>query len=549
MASRDHSSPTLGHASGTDAVDQHAHGPETRRMADALRVSEQRLRTAIAASPVAVFNQDLDLRYTWVLNPTPGPYQGTVVGKTDREILERPEDAEEMHRIKRRVIESGRGTRRQLTATVAGSVRQFDATLEPLHGPDGEVVGLTGAVLDVTEHSRRDEAIQQQAEALAEVDRRKDEFIAMLGHELRSPMAPIRNALEALRLRREAADEPVERELQVIGRQLDHLTRLVDDLLDVARITRGRVELRRELVDVRTVVELALETVEPELRKGRQHVDFSAPDEPLSLYGDPVRLAQVLSNLLSNASKYSDPGSTIEVEAAREADELRLRVRDDGVGMASGQLDSVFEHFYQTDSSLDRSRGGLGLGLTLVKALTELHGGSVEAASDGLGTGCTFTVRLPLAPLAAPETEEAMARGSAAAPEEERKEVSSAPRRVLVVDDSADTARSFAELLELKGHRVRVAHDGQAAIEACRSFRPRVVFLDIGLPEMSGYDVARTIRRETEERSEPQPTLIAVTGYGQEESRRRGRQAGFDQYLLKPIDLQEVLEVLDQADS
>ena len=426
-----------------------------------------------------------------------------------------------------------------------GELRRFDLTLEPLRGDTG-VVGITGAALDVTEQSRMEEALRSQAEALAEADRRKDEFIAMLGHELRSPLAPIRNALESLSHRRQAEGRPAEHELDVIGRQLDHLTRLVDDLLDVARITRGRVELRRQPVALGAIVATALETVEPATRERRQRIETSLPDAPATVYGDPIRLAQVLSNLLSNASKYSEPGSTIELDAAIESgpgERVVIEVRDQGIGMPSESVRHVFEHFFQMDDSLDRTRGGLGLGLTLVKALTEMHGGSVGATSGGPGKGSVFSVRLPLAD-AVPETA-AAGPESYAAPAGTAPEAAGESVRVVVVDDSVDTAESFAELLELKGHEVRAAHDGPSALELCRTFRPDVVFLDIGLPGMTGYQVAERLRAT--EGGDETPLLVAVTGYGQAASRQRSSEAGFDRHLLKPIDLREVLELLDEA--
>jgi CheY-like chemotaxis protein len=395
------------------------------------------------------------------------------------------------------------------------------------------------------------EELRDQAEALTEADRRKDEFIAMLAHELRSPLAPIRNALETLRHRRQCAHRPLEHEIQVIDRQLEHLTVLVDDLLDVARITRGRIELRRENVSLSSVVELAVETVEPELTERRQPLEISMPSTQLLVHGDRVRLAQVLANLLSNASKYSDPGSPIELTAERSAEGTVIRVEDHGIGMPPGRVDSVFDGFFQMDGSLDRRGGGLGLGLGLVKALTEMHGGSVAAESDGPGRGSVFTVRLPPAPRGLAGPEASGLRAGAGADGDRGRGGGGADRgdgggrRVLVVDDSVDTAESFAELLQLKGHEVRTVHDGAAALAICPEFRPDVVFLDIGLPEMTGYEVAERLSRALERR----PLLVAVTGYGQEETRRRAREAGIDHHLLKPIDLHTVLDILNRAGS
>lgn len=394
------------------------------------------------------------------------------------------------------------------------------------------------------------EALRQQARALADADRRKDDFIAMLAHELRTPLAPIRTALETLRRRRAAEGALLEHELLVIERQLDHLARLVDDLMDVARITRGRVELRRQRLELATIVAMAVETVEPELRRRRQRLEVALPEPPVPIDGDPVRLAQVLSNLLGNASKYSETGSWIGLSALREGDTVTVRVRDEGIGIPRERLAKVFDDFDpfdqlgplggRTDGFVERARDGLGLGLTLVKGLTEMHGGSVEAESEGPGEGSVFTVRLPAA-----EGDEAEAAAEASGSSRERTTTLRAASggRVLVVDDSIDTAESFAELLRIEGHEALAVHDGAAALEAASALRPDVVFLDLGLPGMNGFDVAERLASAPGRR----PLLVAVTGYGQEESRRRARAVGFDKVLLKPIDLREVLEILARA--
>jgi len=397
------------------------------------------------------------------------------------------------------------------------------------------------------------DALRRQARALVDADRRKDDFIAMLAHELRSPLAAIRNALETLRRRRAAAGAASEPELLIIDRQLDHLARLADDLLDVARITRGLVELRREHLELSAIVAMAVEAVEPALRTQRQRLEISLSEPPVAIDGDPVRLAQVLSNLLGNASKYSEPGSTIALTAVYEGRIVTVRVRDEGIGIPRERLDGLFDPVDPMMASRDRAQGGLGLGLTLVKALTELHGGSVEAESEGLGQGSVFTVRLPATPLAAmAEVTEAAEDGGMEAPvstgerRESPREGDAAPRRrVLVVEDSIETAESFAELLRLAGHQVTAVRDGAAALEAALDLRPEVVFLDIGLPGMTGQEVASRLAGLPGQR----PLLVAVTGYDQEEGRQQAGEALFDRFLLKPVDIREVHGILEEPPS
>jgi signal transduction histidine kinase len=372
--------------------------------------------------------------------------------------------------------------------------------------------------------------LARQAEALREADRRKDEFLAMLAHELRNPLAPIRNALQILKMPR--VDEATAgRSRDVMERQVHHLVRLVDDLLDVSRVMRGKIELRRERVELAAVVARAVETVQPLVDARRHELSVRLPPEPLPLDADPVRLAQVVGNLLTNAARYTEPGGRIRLAAERSGGEAVLRVRDDGIGIAPDVLPHVFELFVQADHAAARAQGGLGVGLTLVKNLVGLHGGSVEAHSGGPGEGSEFVVRLPLA-----------APGGGGEPAGGGAEPAPPPgRRLLVVDDNVDAADSLAVLLRLRGHEVRVAYGGAAALEAAEAYTPDVVFLDIGMPGMDGYEVARLLRRRP---GLGGVVLAALTGWGQEEDRRRTADAGFDHHLVKPVDPEAVAAVL-----
>jgi len=386
---------------------------------------------------------------------------------------------------------------------------------------------------------RLSEHLQQRNAELAAADRHKNEFLAMLAHELRNPMAPIRNALHVLGM--PGADAAIlEQARSVMGRQIHHLVRLVDDLLDVSRIIRGRVELRKERVDLAAVVGRALETVQPLLDAKQHQLAVDLPAQPTWLDADPVRLAQVLSNLLTNAAKYTDQNGRIWLSGAAEGSHAVLRVRDNGIGISAELLPSVFDLFTQADRSLDRSQGGLGVGLTLCRHLVEMHGGSIRARSAGLGQGSEFEVRLPAA---------LADRAARAAPTTAPGGTPAAGQRVLVVDDNVDAAASLAMLLRLQGNDVHVVHDGPHALEAATALRPQVVLLDIGLPGMDGLEVARQLRQLPECQD---VLLVAVTGYGQDEDRQRSHEAGFDCHLVKPVnpgDLQELLAKLVQEPS
>jgi signal transduction histidine kinase/CheY-like chemotaxis protein len=368
--------------------------------------------------------------------------------------------------------------------------------------------------------------------ALRDADRRKDVFLAMLAHELRNPLAPIRNSVQIFR-----AIGPPTSELQwateVIDRQVHQMTRLVDDLLDVSRITTGKIELRRTRVELAAVVNAAVEASRPLIEKRGHDLVVILPREPAFLEADSARLSQVLMNLLNNAAKYTDGNGRISVTAERIEDQIRISVKDTGIGIPRDMLPHVFEMFTQVERSLERAEGGLGIGLTLVQRLVEMHGGTVEARSEGPGKGSEFIVQLP-----------SLREETDQPPEGHMDSENLAPqikRRILVVDDNRDSAESLVVLLRMMGNEVRTAHDGLEAVETASEFYPDVILLDIGLPKLDGYEVARRVRQNP---AAGKTVLIALTGWGQEEDRRRSREAGFDHHLTKPIDFDTLQELL-----
>jgi PAS domain S-box-containing protein len=400
-----------------------------------------------------------------------------------------------------------------------GITRYWNESWYPLYDKASEIIGFGVIEEDITER-------KQAENALHEADKRKDEFLAMLAHELRNPLAPISDAVHIMKL-----SSLNETQLawcsDVIGRQVEHLARLVDDLLDVSRISRGKIELKKERLEISTIVHRAIETSRP-LLDARQH-KFSVhlPSEPIYVEGDLVRLSQVVSNLLNNAAKYTDKHGSISLNVEPVYNDIFIRVRDNGRGIDPSSLSGLFELFYQVDRTIDRSEGGLGIGLALVKSLVTMHGGEVWAQSEGRGKGSEFVIRLPyllLSPAApAPlSTEPKSARGSL---------------RILVVDDNRDAAQSLSLLLTSEGHSVSLAHDGYAALEVALAERPQVVLLDIGLPGMDGYAVARALRQHPELNT---IHLIALSGYGRQEDREQAKTAGFNAYLVKPVNFDEL---------
>ena len=376
-------------------------------------------------------------------------------------------------------------------------------------------------------------------EEIQNTDRRKNEFLATLSHELRNPLAPLRSALHMLRTQPLQPDK-VTPLLQTMDRQVAQMTRLVEDLLDISRITRGAIELRRETLDVSAEVRNAIESCQGPLEAGEHEVVLDLPQAPLHVVADRVRLQQILENVLLNAVKYTDRRGRIEVSAQSELSEVVIRVRDNGIGIAPDKLVQVWDLFVQVDDSPDRTRKGLGIGLALVRDLVKRHGGRVEAHSEGLGKGSTFTVRLPAAsrhdlPEAPP------ARPHAAQP---RDASAQAGRRILIVDDNIDAAETLAMMLEILGHRTRQAHDGHDALKAAREFGPEVIFMDIGLPGLSGHQVVERMRGDL---AMTDTYIVALSGYGTEEDRRKSAEAGFDSHLVKPLDPTALPGILESA--
>lgn len=385
-------------------------------------------------------------------------------------------------------------------------------------------------------HDATRQRLAEVVNELAEANRRKDEFLAMLAHELRNPLAPIRNGLYILRMPNAGATDRG-RVVQMMEQEVQHLTRMVDDLLDVSRITRGKIQLRKETIDLASAVAHAVETVRPLMEAQRHELSVSLPPESVHLEADPTRLEQVLCNLLNNAAKYTERGGRIDLIVERDGSEVAVRVLDTGIGISAELLPRIFDLFTQADHSLARSQGGLGIGLTLVRKLAEIMGGTVTAHSDGPGKGSQFQVRLPALPQPVPQEQDG--------PMEEARS-SKRPLRVLVVEDVEDVAEMLVLLLKMWGHDVRAVYDGAAALVAARTYHPDVVLLDIGLPGLNGYDVARQLRQEASLRK---PLIAAVTGYGSQEDRRRSWEAGFDHHMVKPVDPHALKAFLACAES
>jgi PAS domain S-box-containing protein len=429
-----------------------------------------------------------------------------------------------------------------------GYVRYEHLPLETKTGPavDVEFVSNTYVadgievaqcnIRDITERRRLERQVQEQSEALADLHRRKDEFLAMLSHEIRNPLPAILNAVHLLR--HESCEIALHaKAAAIVERQVKQLTLLIDDLLEIARVTTGRVHLRRERSDLRVIVESAVEAARPVVERRKHDLCVSLPPEPVWLDVDACRVEQVVTNLLTNAAKYTLEGGRIWLGLAREKDEAVVRVSDTGIGISPELLPRVFDLFTQGEASLDRSDGGLGIGLTLVQRLVELHGGTVAASSPGLSRGSEFVVRLPAVSVSEPLPSTEPLTGTTQSSEKKR--------RLLIVDDNTDAAYTLAELLRLSGHEVRVAYSGLAALEAAAECRPEAVLLDIGLPGMSGYEVAARLRRDPKVELNS-VCLIAITGYGLDSDRALIRQAGFNHHLVKPVDPRRLHQLLAQ---
>lgn len=487
-----------------------------------LRESEAMLRSVTDAARVGLVMVDEGHRYRFANRAYAevlGLPSADIVGLRIADVLA-PVYEQQIHPRLERAFAGERVSYELRLPPSPGSGPRFCAVAyEPRTDPSGEKLVVV-VIVDVTERLRAEEQLR-------EADRRKDEFLAILAHELRNPLAPIRNGLQVMRL---AANNAaiVAKSRDMMDRQLTHMVRLVDDLLDVSRISRGKMELRRERILLSDVVASAVETARPAIDAPGHLLTVSVPPDSLFLDGDLTRLAQVFSNLLTNSAKYTPPSGQIWLGAERVGCDVVVKVRDTGVGIPAEAQPRIFDMFSQVDRSLERSMGGLGIGLALVKGLVEMHGGSVVVESEGQGRGSTFTVRLPLSP-GQPER----AQGESGDGRADR-----GPRRkILVVDDNRDSALSMADMLTLLGHEVATAHDGVAAVDAAEAFRPDVVLMDVGMPRMNGFDATRAIRRRAWGRG---VTIVALTGWGQDSDRAESERAGCDGHLVKPIHLSEV---------
>jgi len=388
-----------------------------------------------------------------------------------------------------------------------------------------------GVNIDITEITQIKDEIRQQSNALHEADRRKDEFLAILAHELRNPLAPIRTGLDLLKVAgddRELAEET----RMMMEEQVKQVLRLIDDLFEISRFTRGKLELRKTCTDVCAAVRNALDATRPLVAESGHVVEVSLPADPVYVDGDPVRLAQVFTNLVNNACKYTDSGGEITINASVEGKEVAVAVQDNGVGIAEEHLPKLFQMFSQIDSPLDRAKGGLGIGLSLVHGLIEMHGGTVDVQSDGPGRGSKFTVRLPVSD----------DRPQAARSEVAEHPVEGTKCRILIVDDNKEAVRMMATVLKVSGNVVETGHDGHEGVALAESFRPHFMLLDIGMPKMNGYEAARYIRSQSWGRD---VVLVAVTGWGQSDDRERAINAGFDHHVTKPVEASVILSILN----
>lgn len=502
------------------STESQPHGPPGGGVHAASEYPHALLDAIYASAPVGLGFWDRELRFVRVnqrLADMNGLPIEAHIGKTPRELLPDISDIGTLMDQWRAILSGGVPS---VTVEVSGATpaapgvtRYWLEHFFPVR-QSGEIIGVGGIVEEITERKLSESALR-------EADRRKDEFLAMLAHELRNPLAPIRNAIELMKSHEPGTQEADLRD--IVERQVSHLVRLVDDLLDVSRVTRGKIALKKIPIPAASVVAHAIEMARPLLEAKRQALEISLSDEALWVEADATRLVQAVLNLLSNASKFSEPGGRVRIALDALAQQVRVRVIDEGRGMPPELLPTVFDLFVQGEHSLDRAEGGLGIGLSLVKALVDMHGGTVAAHSAGTGRGSEFIVLLPrCAPpaLAAPVSQT-------------DSSVQGRRRRVLVVDDNRDSAESLQMLLQLWGHEAHCAHDGVEALEMADVLRPDTVLLDIGLPGISGYDVARRLRAHD---GTAGAMLIAVTGYGQEEDKQLTRDAGFDHHMVKPVD-------------
>ena len=493
---------------------------ERKQVEEALRASEQRLRFVLDSMPQKVVTTRTDGGVDY-FNPQWSDFAGLPLEQFSNggwKQIVHPDDLAETIRVWQNAVATGEVVvREQRLRRADGEYRWHLSRTVPMRDAAGKVVLWVGSSTDIHESK--------------EAGHRKDEFLAMLAHELRNPLAPIRNMLEVMQ-RADGNRDLIQPALGTMERQLRHMTRLIDDLLDASRISQGKIGLRREKVELTSIVRQVVEASRPYYETAQQELTVALPTQPVYVDADPVRLAQVFGNLLHNASKFSRRGGRVALAGELQGGDVAIAVRDSGIGIPAALLPRVFELFTQGDQTLERTHGGLGIGLTLVRRLVELHGGSVQAASEGVDRGSEFVVRLPVllekheAPSPTPK---------ASAP------IASAARRILVVDDNQDSADTLSILLQLTGHQTRLAFDGVEAFEAAKSFRPDVILMDLGMPKLNGFEAARQIRQQPWSKG---MVLVALTGWGQEEDRNRTAEAGFDGHLVKPVDFDTLRTLL-----
>ena len=488
-----------------------------------LRFATRRFNLALNRSHIVLFSQDLELRYTWIHNPALGYTAEEVIGKRDVDLFPHSGDADRLQRLKREVLIRGESTREEIRLhTPEGTPRHYDLQIDPIRDDEGRIEGVLCSAIDVTE--RKSSEVR-----LREAGSRKDVFLAVLSHELRSPLAPIQTAGELLAFP-DLTPDRVQWVHQVIRRQTRRMAHLLDDLLDVGTISQGKLTLKIQRVTLISIIDAAIEAARPLIDRKHQRLSVELPSESLMLEVDPNRLCQVLANLLTNAAKYTDDSGLIQLRCIIDNNMVRLSVTDAGIGIAPDDLERIFDIFSQIDPTAPRSDGGLGIGLALVRGLVELHRGTVEAQSAGLGEGSTFTVTLP-------HTENVLDLRAGS----ERITPTVTGCRILVADDNADAAEALALLLSMDGHHVRVARSGAEALTIAQVFRPEVALLDIGMPGMSGHDVAKDLRREA---WAADLYLVALTGWGHDTDRQQSAAAGFNWHLTKPVDADTLTDLL-----
>lgn len=503
------------------------------------RQESERLRrlyeTIFATIPDFVCVFDLQFRFTYAndsLLKLLGKTLDEATGKTCLELGYPAWHAAKHERELTEVLSTRRPIQDEVPFVGPEGLRIYDYIFVPVFGDNGEIEAIAGTTRDVTDRKRMEQELQTRAEKLAEADRKKDEFIALLAHELRNPLAPVRNGLRILEL---AGDDPhtATQVRSMMERQLTHMVRLIDDLLDVSRMNRDKLHLQKRRVSLAEVINNALEVTRPAIEAADHSLTVSLPEAPIYLDADLTRLAQVFSNLLSNSTKYTKRGGHIWLTAELHEDQLHVEVRDNGIGIPTASLSNIFEMFSQVPGNNEHCADGLGIGLALVKVLVEMHQGSVTASSEGPGRGSSFHVWLPV-----------LSRATSAPTDPNMRDIHAPDqpkRRILIVDDNRDACDSMAMLLNLLGHEVRIAYDGLQALTSVEEFVPHIVLMDVGMPNLNGYDATRIIREQTGGKD---ITIVAVTGWGQDGDRNQSKAAGCDGHLVKPVSLKDIEDLL-----